>query len=76
MNINVVLILIWVLLSAVLVIENMVIPLPAYVLVWSSQGRMLSILSICTWIIIWYGIRWYSATKKKDDYSDNENFDF
>ena len=72
MNINKVLILVWILFSAVLVIENMVIPLPAYVFIWNSHGWMLAILSIFTWMMIWYGMRWASISDKDND----DDFDF
>ena len=60
-------------LSAILIIENMVVKLPAYVFIdsWSSAW-FLSFISTILWIFIWYWIKWFL---EKDSW-DNDNYDF
>lgn len=48
MNINKTLVLVGILFSAVLIIENMVVPLQAYVFIWITKTFVLSIASIAT----------------------------
>lgn len=57
-------------LGAILIIENMVTGLSAYVFIdWSSKTYILSFVSIIIWIFIWYGLRWML---EKDDWNDND----
>lgn len=61
-------------LSAILIVENMVTWMQAYVFIdSSSQAWILSFVSIIVWIFIWYWLRWMF---NKDDWIDNENYDF
>lgn len=57
MNFNTILILVWVLFGSILIIENMVVPLQAYVIIWITKSYMLAIASIATGILIGYGLR-------------------
>lgn len=60
-------------LSAILIIENLVNSMPAYVFIDSSSNNaFLSFISIIIWIFIWYGIKWFL---EKDNW-DNDNYDF
>ena len=60
-------------LSAILIIENMVVKLPAYVFIdsWSSAW-FLSFISTILWIFIWYWIKWFLEKGSWDD----DNYDF
>lgn len=57
MNFNTVLILVGILISSILVIENMVVNFQAYVLIWITQSWILAAVSIVTGIIIGYGLK-------------------
>ena len=72
MNIGRTLVLVWILFSAVLIIGNMTQQLSAYIFWWHSKTWLLSIVSIITWIMIWYGIRLPSMSDKDND----DDFDF
>lgn len=69
MNINKILIWVWILLSSVLIIENAVQPM-AYVFIWQSSTMFLSFISICVWIWIWFGLRWFLNWKDTEEESD------
>jgi hypothetical protein len=73
MNFNTILILIWILFSFVLVIENMIVPLNAYVLIWNMKTWTLAIAGILTWIIIGYGLR---GKMWEQPNSDDDSFNF
>lgn len=74
MNINKTLVLVGILFSAVLVIENMVVPLQAYVFVWITKTFVLAIASILTWMIIWYGVHGMMNSKAEEGNDDDYNF--
>lgn len=59
-------------LSAILIVENMVIQTQAFVfLSRNSSTAMLSIVSIIIWIWIWFGIKWFfSSTDEENDSLD------
>ena len=58
---------------SILIIENMVIWIPAYVFIDnSSTGWMLSLVSIIIWVFIWYWLNWMIWNKDWDD----DNYDF
>jgi len=58
---------------AILIIENMVTWMPAYVFIdsWSSSW-FLSFISIIVWAFIWYWFRWMFEKTTDTD----ENYDF
>lgn len=59
--------------SAVLIIENMVTWLVAYVLWYNSaQAWTLSLVSTLVWIAIWYGLKSMYVEKNPSDYDENE----
>ena len=59
--------------AAILIIENMVTWMPAYVFIDSwSTAYMLSFVSIIVWIFIWYWIKWMLEKET----GDNDNYDF
>ncbi len=61
-------------LAAILIIENMVIWMPAIVFIdSSSKWWILSIVSIIIWIFIWFWLRWMS---NKDKSNNDDNFDY
>lgn len=63
----------WLALSAILIVENMVVPTQAFVFISkSSTSWMLSIISIILWIGIWFWFRWFL---NQDD-SNDEWLDF
>jgi hypothetical protein len=68
------LLLIGILLASILVIENMVSPVQAYVLIWVKSTYMLAMASIATGVLIGYGI--YGIIHEPSKESDNEDFDF
>ncbi len=74
MSHNTILILLGILFSSVLVIENIVIPFPAKVFVRDSRARMLGLTCIAVWFIIGYWTRWKMVKTNFDD--DEDNFDF
>jgi len=55
-NINKTLVLVGILFATVLIIENMVAPLQAYVIIWITKTYMLALASIATGILIGYGM--------------------
>ena len=63
----------WMALAAILIVENMVTWMSAYVFIdSSSKWWILSFVSIIVWMFIWYWLRWMFT---KDDWED-ENYDF
>jgi hypothetical protein len=59
--------------AAILIIENLVTWMPAYVLIDSwSTGWMLSFVSIIVWMFIWYWLKWMFEKET----GDNDNYDF
>ena len=63
----------WIALAAILIVENMVTWMAAYVFIdSSSKSWFLSFVSIIVWMFIWYWLRWMLT---KDDWED-ENYDF
>ena len=61
-------------LSAILVVENMVVPTQAFVfLSRNSTSWMLSVVSIIIWIWIWIWLKWLLS---QDNDSYDENLDF
>ncbi len=74
MNYNKSLILTWILFSCILIIENVVIPMQAYVFVRLTKSWMLWLTCIWVWVMLWYWIRWSMIKKNFDD--DEENFNF
>ncbi len=71
MDINKILIWIWILLSSILLIENMVQPLP-HVFIWKSNTFTLSFISVIIWIWIWVWIRWFLS--RNNDLDDENDF--
>lgn len=63
-------ILVWILLSAVLLVENMIIPLQWYVFLWNSTTWALTFWAIIVWMMLWYWISWYMNSKDWD-YEDS-----
>jgi hypothetical protein len=60
-------------LAAILIVENMVTWMTAYVFIDSgAKTWFLSFVSVIVWIFIWYWIRWMF---EKDTW-DDENYDF
>lgn len=74
MNINKTLVLVGILFSAVLIIENMVVPLQAYVFVWITKTFVLSMASIATGMLIGYGLHGMMLTKNENEESDDYDF--
>ncbi len=61
-------------LSAILIVENMVTWMMAYVFIdSSSKAWILSIVSIIIWIGIWYWLKWMFGW---DKWIEDEDFDF
>ena len=71
MNINKILILVWFLLSSILLIENMVQPLP-YIFIWWASTWQLSLISVAIWMWVWYWLKWFISKPSWDD----DNYDF
>jgi hypothetical protein len=64
----------WIGIWAILVIENLVTWMSAYVfLSTSSSSGILSLVSIIVWIFIWYGLKWMF---EKDHSAEDESYDF
>lgn len=62
-------------LAAILVIENMVSWLQAYVFIDSwAKAWFLSFVSVIVGIFVWYGIRWLISKNKNDDYDSDLDF--
>lgn len=77
MNFDKTLILIWILLGSILVVENLVTWLKAYVFLWTSMSTwVLSLFSIFIWMMIGYGMRWKFKNGSKDNDDDWEDYDF
>ena len=57
---------------AILIVENMVSGMIAYIFVSTWWTRFLSLVSIITWIFIWYWLKWMFA---KDD-TNVDDYDF
>jgi hypothetical protein len=61
-------------LSAILIVENMVTWMTAYVFIDDgSKAWFLSVVSIVIWVFIWYGLR---GMFEKDSSGEDENYDF
>lgn len=74
MNISKTLVLLGILFAAILIIENMVAPLQAYVFIWITKTYTLAIACILTWIILGYGI--HGMLNEKGKTNENEDYDF
>jgi len=74
MNYNKPLILTWILFSCILIIENVVIPMQAYVFVRLTKSWMLWLTCIWVWVMLWYWIRGAMIKKNFDDEEENFNF--
>lgn len=61
--------------TAILVIENMVTGLNAYVL-WDASAKswMLSLISTIVGVAIWYGLKWMIAGENKSEYDEENDF--
>jgi len=71
MLINKILVFWWISLLSILIIENMVVPSPAYLFINSgSTAFMLAIVCSIIWMWIWYWVHWF-LSKDKDEYWDN-----
>ena len=64
----------WLALSAILIVENMVVPTQAFVFLsrWSTTW-MLSFVSILIWIAVWFGLKWI-LSQDWDSYDENLDF--
>ncbi len=61
-------------LSAILIVENMVTWMSAFVFIYAgSKAWVLSAVSIIIWILIWYWLKWLL---NKDTWLDDDNYDF
>lgn len=60
--------------SAILVIENMVLHTMAYVLWMNSQAYILSLLSIIVWFFTWIWFYWMFKWRSTDEEDDTMNF--
>jgi hypothetical protein len=70
-----VLISIWILLSSILIIENIVSWLTWYLFLDTSANNWLIILvSIIIWIGMWFWIKWFFWEKKETEDGDDYNF--
>lgn len=59
-------------LSAILIIENILLWWTTYIFLASWNWGFLSFVSIIIWIFIWFWLRWML---NKDKLNDEENFD-
>lgn len=76
MNIDKLIIAIWILLSSILLIENMVIGVDQALLflkTWVSIGFAMFVIMII-WIFMWYAIRWLLSKKWWKKESNNEEY--
>lgn len=59
-------------LSAILIVENMVVPNQAFLFIdRGSTSWMLSMVSILIWVWMWYGLKSFFTQEDTDD-----NYDF
>lgn len=72
-NFNTTLILVWILFSFILVIENMIVPLRSYVFIWNLNTWVLAVAGIMTWIVIGYGIK---GKMTEQPQWEDDSFDF
>lgn len=62
-------------LAAILVVENMVSWLQAYVFIDSwSKAWVLSFVSVAVGIFIWYWLKWMFSKNSNDDYDSDLDF--
>jgi hypothetical protein len=59
--------------TAILVIENMIIGSFAFIFWMPSSTSTLCIVSTVVWFLIWYGVKWISWNYP-DDINDDLNF--
>ncbi len=73
---NKILVFLWMALIAILVIENMVLNLPAYFF-WIASSRVwiVALSTAIIWVFIWFWFRWIFDWKN-NKYEDEDNFDF
>ena len=60
-------------LTAILVIENMVLRFDAFIITWYTSAWLLSLVSVWIGIFIGYGIKWLTSSKNTNI---DENYDF
>lgn len=71
---NKIFVFVWISVWAILIIENLVTWMSAYLFLDSNaKSWTLSFVSIIVWIFIWYGLKWML---EKDNSSEDENYDF
>lgn len=74
MNINKNLVLLGILISTALIIQNVTAPVQAYVLIWTTKTFILSFVSILTGVLIGYGLHGMMLTKNESQ--DNDDYEF
>ncbi len=74
MSRNTIIVLIWILLACVLIVENMIMNMPAYVFIWNSHSWKLWLICLAVGFMIWFWARGWLEKKNFDE--DEDNFDF
>lgn len=59
----------WILISVVLVISNMVNPTQAFIIIWMGKTYTLAMIGIATWVMMGFWIHGFmnSGAKEEDD---------
>ncbi len=66
---------VWVLLSSILIIENIVTSSSWYLFLDKNAGTWLIIfVSIIIWMAMWYGVKWIMSKNKNIEEDDSYNF--
>lgn len=65
-------IILWVALTGILVVENMVLNYNAFTFIWQTWAGVLSLVSVWIGILIGFGLKGVISSKPKDD----DNYDF
>ena len=66
---------VWVLLSSILIIENIVTSTSWYLFLDKNASTWLIIfVSIIIWMAMWYGVKWIMSKNKNIEEDDSYNF--
>jgi len=73
MMFNKILVGVWILLSSVLIIENIIVSAGAYLFLPYTNTWTVIFVSVLIWISIWFWIKWLTI---KTDYKSEDDYDF
>ena len=68
-------IILWVAITAILVVENIVLNYYSYVFMWYTSAWMLSLISVWVGTMIGFWLKWVLSSESQNS-DDSDNYDF